>query len=213
MTSSEVMKELKRMGTDQTRKIWISHGVSGDFYGVKIGDMKVLQKKIKKDHDLALALFDTGNADAMYFAGLISDPGKMTKDQLQHWADMATWKMLSEYSVSWVAAESRYGKDMAMRWITSSNEHVAAAGWRTYSCLLALKNDDNLDLVEVKGLLEKISKTIFGMPNRVRYSMNAFVIAAGSYVLPCNALAKEVARVIGPTNVDNGKTASKIPDA
>ena len=53
--------------------------MKGDFFGVKVGDMKVIQKKIKHDHNLALELFDTRNADAMYFAGLISEPQKMSK--------------------------------------------------------------------------------------------------------------------------------------
>jgi 3-methyladenine DNA glycosylase AlkD len=38
-------------------------------FGVKIGDLKVIQKKVKKDHQLAMELFDTGIYDAMYLAG------------------------------------------------------------------------------------------------------------------------------------------------
>ena len=109
MTSKEVMSELKKLGTEQIRKIWVSHGVKGDLFGVKIGDMKVIQKKIKHDHALALELFDTKNADAMYFAGLISEPEKMSKAELQRWAETANWYMLSEYTVAWATSESRYG--------------------------------------------------------------------------------------------------------
>src|SRR5579864_4436717 len=156
MTAKEVMHDLKKLGTDQIKKIWANHGVKGDFFGVKISDMKVIQKKIKHDHALSLQLFDTRNADAMYFAGLISEPQKMSRAELQHWAEIADWHMLSECTVSWAAAESRFGHELAMKWIKSKPENIASAGWSTYSCLLALKKDDELDLKEIEALLETV---------------------------------------------------------
>ena len=90
--------------------------------------------------------------------------------------------MLSECTVSWAAAESKFGHELAMKWIKSKEEHIAAAGWSTYSCLLALKKNEELDLKEIETLLENIKKTIHSMPNRVRHTMNNFVIAVGSYV-------------------------------
>jgi 3-methyladenine DNA glycosylase AlkD len=213
MNSKEVMSELKKLGTDQIKKIWVSHGVRGDFFGVKIGDMKVIQKKIKHNHALALELYGTGNADAMYLAGLISEPGKMSKLELQLWAEKANWHMLSECTVSWAAAESKFGHEMAMKWIKSKEENIASAGWNTYSCLLALKNDAELDVKEIESLLETIKKTIHSMPNRVRHTMNGFVIAVGSYVPKLTSKAKAIAKAIGEVKVNMGNTACKVPDA
>ena len=76
------------------------------FYGVKVGDLKILVKKIKTDHNLALELYQTGNSDAMYLAGLIADENLVTRKVLQDWAKKAYWYMLSEYTVPWLAAES-----------------------------------------------------------------------------------------------------------
>jgi len=213
MTLTEVMTELEKLGTDQVRKLWTNHGAQQPFFGVKIGDMKLIQKKIKHDHELSLALFDTGNADAMYFAGLISEPQQMTKKELQHWAEAANWYMLSEYTVAWTAAESKYGHELAMKWIGSKKENVATAGWSTYGCLLALKKDTELDIAEIKSLLEHIRKTIHDQPNRVRYAMNSFVISVGCYVGVLTELSKEVAGAIGQVQVTLGNTACKVPDA
>ena len=55
----------------------------------------------------------------MYLAGLIADDDKITKEQLNQWADEAYWYMISEYTVPWVAAESRFGMELAMEWIES----------------------------------------------------------------------------------------------
>jgi hypothetical protein len=55
----------------------------------------------------------------MYLAGLISEPDKITKVQLLQWIKEAYWYMLNEYTVAWVAAESRYGLELGLEWIES----------------------------------------------------------------------------------------------
>jgi len=213
MTLNEVMAQLEKLGNEQTRKTWSNHGAVGEFFGVKIGDMKIIQKKIKKDHDLALELYGTGNADAMYFAGLICTPAKMTKDQLRKWAKGATWYMVSEYTVAWAATESEYGKELAIEWIGAKDEKLQATGWSTYSNLVAYKKDEELDLAEIKTLLDKIKTTIHTQGERVKYTMNGFVIAVGGYIASLTELAKETGKGIGKVSVDMGGTACKVPDA
>jgi 3-methyladenine DNA glycosylase AlkD len=212
MTLEEVMMELKSLGTEQTIKTWLSHGSEGEIFGVKIGDMKTIQKKIKHDHELALKLYDTKNTDAMYFAGLISEPQKMTKKELQHWAKSATWYMLSEYTVAWATTESQYGRELAMEWIESKDEKLQSTGWSTYSNLLAFKKDEELDLKEIETLLDKIAKTIHSQGERVKYTMNGFVISVGCYVTALILKAKETGKAIGQVKVDMGGTACKVPD-
>jgi hypothetical protein len=50
-------------------------------------------------------------------------------------------------------------------------------------------------------------------PDDVRYSMNGFVIACGTYVAPLGAKAIATAKKIGRVEVDLGDTACKVPDA
>ena len=91
LTVEEVMSSLEQMGSEQTKKVLTKHGAREPFYGVKVGDLKKIQKKVKKDYTLSKALFDTGNSDAMYLAGLIADEKLMTKSDLQSWAEKAYW--------------------------------------------------------------------------------------------------------------------------
>jgi hypothetical protein len=88
---------------------------------------------------------------------------------------------------------------------------VAAAGWATLSNLVAITDDANLDLPELKQLLQRVQKTIHQQPNRVRYVMNSFVISVGSYVQGLTELALQTAARIGPVSVDMGGTACKVP--
>jgi 3-methyladenine DNA glycosylase AlkD len=122
MNLPEVMKELETMGNEQTKKIFSRHGAKEPLFGVKVGDLKKIVKKVKKDHHLSLALYETGNSDAMYLAGLIADESKITKKQLQNWAENANWYMISEYTVAWITAESPYGHELGMEWIESEEE-------------------------------------------------------------------------------------------
>jgi 3-methyladenine DNA glycosylase AlkD len=212
MTVDQIMKELERKGSEQTRKIFARHGASGDkLFGVKVADLKGIAKKIKGDQELALKLYATGNYDAQYLAGLVADGKQMSRKQLEGWAKNAGWQMISEYTVPWVAAENEHGLALANQWIKSRDEGIAACGWNTYAGLVSMIPDDQLDLEEIEAHLQAIAAGIGGAKNRVRYAMNSFVIAVGACVAPLNKKAKAVAKKLGKVEVDMGETACKVP--
>ena len=213
MNSNEILNELSKLGNPNTKKNLIKNGAKEPFYGVKVADLKNIQKRIKKDYKLSLELFDTGNSDAMYLAGLIADEDKMTQKDLNKWAKNAYWYMLSEYTVAWIAAESRFGWELTLKWIQSENENIASAGWSTLSSLVAIKDDLELDISALKKLLDRVEKEIENSPNRVRYTMNGFVISVGAYVKPLTKSALSTAKKIGIVKVDMGGTACKVPKA
>jgi 3-methyladenine DNA glycosylase AlkD len=213
MTFDEVMTQLRAMGTEQTRKTLLRHGAPESILGVKVGDMKTIVKRVKKDHKLALALFDTNVPDAMYLAGLICDDEAMTKRDLQRWVKAAEWRMVGEYTVPWAASESAFGRELALEWIESRTPHVAAAGWATLSCLVSIKPDTELDLPGMRKLLQRVVKEAATAPNRVKSTMNGFVIAVGSYVESLHAAAIDAAKKIGKVDVDVGDSDCKVPDA
>ena len=208
---TEVMTQLKKLGTAQTVKILQRHGAPDNMFGVKVGDLKPLAKKLKGQQQLAIELFETGNSDAMYLAGLVADGSQMTKSLLDRWAKQAPWYMISEYTVPWVASESKHGKSLAMKWIDSRKESVASAGWSTWTNIVSVQDDDALDLDELGELLERVDSEIHSAANRVRYTMNGFVIGVGSFVQPMLKQAKNVAKSIGKVEVDMGGTACKVP--
>jgi 3-methyladenine DNA glycosylase AlkD len=214
MTVEEIMEQLRKLGSEGYRKILRNHGAKEPLFGVKIEELKKIQKRIKMDYQLALDLYDTGVYDAMYLAGLIADDRRMTKKDLRHWLKKATstCAMLTDFTVPWVAAGSDHGHELALEWIESDKEDVATAGWSTVSSLVSTKDDSELDLSELKQLLQRVQKTIHSQPNRVRYAMNGFVIAAGSYVPDLTELALQTAKKIGKVTVElNG--ACQVPYA
>ncbi|MGA2511954.1 MAG: DNA alkylation repair protein, partial [Candidatus Acidiferrales bacterium] len=71
---TSIMAELKKKGSERTRKTYARHGMPADrTFGVSIADLKVIAKMIKGQQALACELYETGNVDAMYLAGLVAD--------------------------------------------------------------------------------------------------------------------------------------------
>jgi 3-methyladenine DNA glycosylase AlkD len=208
---NEVMTALKKVGSAQSRKIYLRHGAPENMFGCKVADMKTIAKKIKGRQDLALELYETGNADAMYLAGIVANGTEMKKAELNRWAREANWYMVSEYAVAGVAAEHPDAVAIANKWIAAKKEHVAAAGWNTYTNVLMTRDDSDLDLKEIKSHLKMIEGSIEKAKNRVRYTMNGFVIAVGGYVSPLTSAAKATAKKIGKVEVEMGETSCKVP--
>ncbi|TCZ78729.1 DNA alkylation repair protein [Paenibacillus albiflavus] len=211
MQLNEVMTQLEELGTEQTKKTFIRHGAKEPLFGVKVGDLKKLVKYVKKDQELALALYETGNYDAMYLAGLSVNPKTMKKATLQAWIKRANWYSPAEFTVAGVAAESPFALELAREWMQSDKEMTATCGWSTYANYVSITPDDQLDLKEITDLLHQIESTIHQERNRVRYTMNAFVISVGAYVAELKEEAKRVATKIGKVHVDVGQTACKVP--
>ena len=213
MTAADVMAELEALGNEQTKKTLLRHGAREPVFGVKVGDLKVIVRRVKVDHKLALELYATGNSDAMYLAGLIADPQAMSKADLNRWVKAAYWPWLGEYTVPWVASESRFAVELATTWMNAKPAGTRAAGWSTYASRVAVTPDADLDLDEVAGLLDRVRRDLPAAPDRVKYTMNGFVIAVGGYVPPLTAAARATATAVGPVSVDAGDTACRVPDA
>ena len=49
MTAKDIVAELKKLGNAQTKKMWMTHGAHEPCLGVKIEDMKKIQKRVKME--------------------------------------------------------------------------------------------------------------------------------------------------------------------
>ena len=212
MKATEILAQLETMGNEGTARVLRNHGAHDPCLGVKIGDMKVLQKQLKRDYSLSLELYDSGVYDAMYLAGLIADPERMTKKDLTRWVRTAS-RPIASYVVGPIAAGSPAGWSQALVWIKSKKEIENIAGWATLSTTASLYRDDKLDLAEYQRLLSEVERAIHSAKDAVRYEMNAFVISVGSHIGSLTETAIETGHRVGVLKVDMGKTACEVPFA
>ncbi len=211
MTTKEILSELEKYGDEKTKNTYITQGAKEPLFGVKVQDLKKILKRTKKNHELSLELYATGNYDAMYLAGLMADEKQISSEQLDLWVSQAYFSYLSEYTVPWVAAETVYGFELGLKWIQSDIETIASAGWGTLAYYAAVHEDEKLDTKAYIKLLETVEKEIHKAQNRVRYAMNGFVISVGTSVESLTENSKDVAKKIGKVTVDVGGTACKVP--
>ncbi len=213
MKLRDVMQALAAKGSESTKRIFMKHGAKEPFFGVKVGDMKPIAKQLKGQQALALELYATGNGDAQYLAGMVADGRTMTRAQLDRWAKTASWDMVSGTTVPWVASEHPEGFAAAAEWIDAADEQEARAGWAALAAIVTTWPDEALPIKKLDALLARVVKELPKAPDGVRYTMNNFVIACGSYVAPLGDKALAAARKIGKVEIDLAGTACKVPEA
>lgn len=213
MNVETVMQELEALGKERTKKIYMSNGAHEPLFGVATGEMKPLFRKIKINQPLAEELYETGNYDAMYFAGIIADPQAMTEADFDRWMDGAYFYMLSDYVVAVTLAEAPIAQTVADRWIAGGEELRMSAGWSCYCWLLGNRPDSEFAESKMADMLKTAKDTIHHAPVRAQYAMNQFIFTVGISYLPLHEMAVETAKAVGPVEVKRDKKKSSILNA
>jgi 3-methyladenine DNA glycosylase AlkD len=210
MTLAQAMAALEKAGSAQTRKTYARHGVTGAAFGVSFAALKVLRKRIGVDHDLALALWDTGNFDARNLAVKVADPARMSPADLDRWAGADWVRMCGMYLAS-LAAEGPHAAAKAAQWLAADREELRLAGWGLVGQMAS--RDEAAPDAWFSELLARIGRSIHGAPNRERYAMNQALIAIGGRSPALRKAALAAAKRIGTVEVDHGDTECRTPAA
>jgi 3-methyladenine DNA glycosylase AlkD len=205
MDVETVMQELEALGKERTKKIYISNGAHEPLFGVATGAMKSIAKKIKINQHLAEELYNTGNYDAMYLAGIIADPKAMSESDFNYWMDGAYFYMLSDYVVAVTLSESNIAQDVADKWIASDEELRMSAGWSCYCWLLGNRHDNEFSKSKISNMLELVKDIIHNSPERTKSAMNNFLYTVGISYVPLHEKAVEIAKEIGKVEIKRDK--------
>jgi 3-methyladenine DNA glycosylase AlkD len=210
MTLAEVMRILEKSGTAQTKKTYLRHGAKEPMFGVLFAKLKELQNRIGVDHELAHALFDTGNFDAQNLAMKIVDPARMSSADLDRWARCYQVRMCGMY-MSALAAEGPHASSKAVQWLASKDEGIRCAAWGLVG-QMACRDEMSPDSWFSSRLAE-IERTIHEAPNSERAAMNMAVIQIGGRNAALRKAALAAAKRIGTVHIDHGDTSCKTPEA
>lgn len=209
MELKDIMKELESLGNERTKKLYMGRGAKEPVFGVTIKAMKPLFQKLKFNQQLAEELYATGNYDAMYLAGMIAEPDKMTEEDFNRWIDGAYFYMISDFIVSVTLAETEIAFTVADHFIDSGKELVMSAGWCCYNWLLGSRKDSEFNRDKLLEMLHRVRDTIHEQPDRTKNAMNEFLITVGVSYLPLHEEAVETAKAVGQIEIFQGK--KKLP--
>lgn len=209
MKFNEVMQELEALGTDYNKKRYLSNGAVEPLFGVATGKMKPMSKVIGTNQELAEELYATNNYDAMYFAGIIAEPNKMTESDYDRWMKAAYFYMASDHVVSVTLSESDIAQEVADKWIHSDEDLRKSAGWSTYCWLLGSRKDEEFSEGKLSDMLDFVKEHIHDETTHAKDAMNNFVYTVGTSFKPLHDKAIETADEIGIITIERGKKKPK----
>ena len=94
-TTASILADLRRRGSKKNVAGMARYGIvatNGKVFGVSVGDLRAMGKRIGRDHALAAALWKTGWYEARMLAAFVEEPGRVTPRQMDAWArDFDNW--------------------------------------------------------------------------------------------------------------------------
>jgi 3-methyladenine DNA glycosylase AlkD len=179
-------------------------------FGVRFADIDVLAKRFRGQHELALELWTSKNADARILAMKIADAERMTSAELDRWLADLRWCMGVDLFVAEVVVRSNHAQQKADVWRKAKAELKGRAGW---TAIALIARDPAVPDAWFAAFLDEIATGIHAAKNRKREAMNSALIAIGGYRESLRERALAIADQIGKVEVDHGETYCKTPDA
>lgn len=177
MTLNETLKQLKALGNEKVRAQNAKGGAGDNQFGVSLGDIRVLAKKIKSDHELALSLWETGNVDAQFLSALLIKPKKLSGEQMDRMVRSLTFVRVADWLISYVVRQHPEKETLRQEWMTADDRWAARAYWDLTTERVA-KNPDGLDM---PALLDRIESEMADAAPEVQWTMNSTLATIGIY--------------------------------
>ena len=193
MTVKEILAQLKSLGDDARRKHNTKAGAPDNQFGVKLGDLRTIAKKIKTDHQLALDLWDTGNVEAQLLATLIIEPLSLSADELDKLTRSTTCGQVAEWLNSYVVAQHPEKESLRQKWMKAKDRWAARAGWH----LTASRVNKGAEGLDLHALLDRIEKELPKAKPEVQWTMNNTLAAIGIHDAKLRKRAIAIGEKIG----------------
>ena len=209
MTKTEVLALLEANRDARGEAHWATMGerTAGlASYGIGLTRHRAIAKKIGRDRDLALELWNEPSHDAKVIGLLIDDPKRLTRDQVERQVDGVRAGMLGHVLSSCDAtlAKSPLAFELARDWMASKDPVRRSCGYGLVYELAKDQKDKRLTDEFFLACVEKIGKTIAKEENGVRVGMGGALIGIGKRNKKLNAAAVKAAKAIGPIHFSNG---------
>ena len=193
MDKDEVLKWLERRGTRRTVEGLPRYGIeAARAFGVTMGTLLALRKRLGKDQALSVALWESGWYEARLLAALVGDPQRVTRRQMNAWAasfenwgdcDTVCFHLFDRTPFAW---------EKARQWSASPREFVKRGAFALMACLAL--HDKAAPDKNFLGLLPLIEKGAHDERNFVKKGVSWALRAIGRRNLVLNAAALAAAR-------------------
>jgi 3-methyladenine DNA glycosylase AlkD len=137
MTSvEEVLEKLRAKAQPEQLEGMARYGMTVDKrLGIKIPELRRLAREIGRDHQLALALWETGVAEAMILASMIDTPQEVSEAQIEAWvAGFDSWDVCDQVCMN-LFDKTPLAWTKIREWAEREEEFVKRAAFALIACL------------------------------------------------------------------------------
>ncbi len=135
-TAGEIIKNLREISRPDQLEGMARFGITtSNRLGISIPELRKLARKLGKDHQLALDLWQTGIEEARILAGMIADPQELTPGQMDDWVkDMDSWDVCDQVSMN-LFDKSPYAITKIYEWAERPEEFVKRSAFSLIACV------------------------------------------------------------------------------
>jgi 3-methyladenine DNA glycosylase AlkD len=171
----DALAQLEALGNERVRARNHKNGAGDNQFGVQLGDIRKLAAKIKTNHALGMALWETGNIDARLLAILLINPKNLSGDELDGMVRSARFAQLADWLNAYVVKKYPGKETLRQRWMADDDPWAARAGWDLTSERIG-KNPEGLDL---PALLDRIESEMGDAAPETQWTMNYCLAGIG----------------------------------
>jgi 3-methyladenine DNA glycosylase AlkD len=193
MTLNETLKQLKALGNEKMRAHNTKHGAGDNQFGVSLGDIRVLAKKIRTDHPLALSLWENGNVDAQFLATLLIQPKNLSAKEMDRMVRSVTFVRVADWLNAYVVKQHPDKESLRREWMDTDDRWAARAGW-SLTAEHAVKSPEGLDL---PALLDRIESEMGKADPVVQWTMNSTLAEIGIHFPKLRKRAIAIGETLG----------------
>ncbi|MBI4468584.1 MAG: DNA alkylation repair protein [Acidobacteria bacterium] len=182
-----------QMSTQRDRENLARFGITANkSFGVSMSNMQALANRLGRNHELAVALWDTGWNEARMLASLIDEPGRVTPAQMDRWCrDFDNWAICDTVCF-FLFDRTPHAWSMVAKWSLKRDEFVKR-GTFALMASLALHDKRGADERFVGGL-DLIERAASDERNFVKKGVSWALRGIGRRNAALHAAAVAVAR-------------------
>ena len=201
-----VLDELRALRSEKNRAGMARYGINTErAFGISMAGLKPIARRLRRNHDLALALWASGFHEARLLAALIDEPKRVSPKQMDAWAaDLDSWDLCDQVCLK-LFVKTPFVEDKIAKWADDDRTFVRRAGFALLAAYTV--RGRNVPDDRFAAFLDLVERHADDPRNFVKKSVNWALRQIGKHSMtlhrPALALAERLA-------ASNDKTARWI---
>lgn len=171
----ETLAKLEALGQEKVRAQNKKKGAGDKQFGVRMGDIRKLAKKLKTNHELAFELWETENIDARLLAILLLQPKDLSAKEVDKLVRSEKYHWIADWLNSYIVKNHPDNETLRKEWMQTDDPMAARAGWNLTSIRIE-KSPEGLD---IPALLNRLEAEMGDADSSIQWTMNFALVQIG----------------------------------